>query len=192
MIRALQEKVDRNDKEKVIQKYIFDHLWLLDPSWERVEASEAMEIRVGGLFKDLETGLSDKEKAARLDIKYRKTVGKHVIVELKRPGRSISVYDLSKQIRKYRSGMIKILEKLGKQHEPVEFVCLLGEAPIEWDSPDGPNAVENTLRGNNARYVTYDALLDNSFQAYQDYLERARIVDRLGKVIKAIDDYAED
>ena len=42
VIRALQEKVDRNAKERVIQEYIFDHLWLLDPSWERTESSELM------------------------------------------------------------------------------------------------------------------------------------------------------
>ena len=47
VIRALQEKVDDNARERIIQTYIFDHLWLLDPSWERVEASEFMEKRVG-------------------------------------------------------------------------------------------------------------------------------------------------
>ena len=46
VIRTLQEKVDQKARERAIQEYIFDHLWLLDPSWERVEASEVMEIRV--------------------------------------------------------------------------------------------------------------------------------------------------
>lgn len=192
VIRALQEKVDRNDREKVIQKYIFDHLWLLDPSWERVEASELMEKRVGGLFKDLKAGLSNEEKAARLDLKYRKTAGTHVIIELKRPDRSVSVFELGDQIQKYRSGMRKILENLGTPHEPVEFVCLLGKVPVEWNSPGGPSVVKDTLQAQNARYVNYDQLLDNSFQAYKDYLERTKIVDRIGEVIKAIDDYSED
>ena len=40
IIRTLQEKVDQNARERVIQEYIFDHLWLLDQSWERVEGSE--------------------------------------------------------------------------------------------------------------------------------------------------------
>ncbi len=191
VIRALQEKVDRNAKEKAIQDYIFDHLWLLDPSWERVEASEVMEKRVGSLFADVGAGLSDEEKLARLDIKYRKTAGKHVIIELKRPERTVSVYDLAKQIQKYRSGMLKILDNAGTPHEPVEFVCLLGKAPTEWDGPDGKRTVEDVLGVHNARYVNYDELLENSFLAYSDYLQRARIVDRLGEVIDAIDDYTE-
>ena len=191
VIRALQEKVDQNAKERVIQTYIFDHLWLLDPSWERVEASEVMEKRVGSLFVDVDAKLSAEEKRARLDIKYRKTAGKHVIIELKRPERTVSVYDLAKQIQKYRDGMLRILENLGTPHEPVEFVCLLGKAPAEWEGPDGKRTVEEVLDVHNARYVNYDELLENSLQAYSDYLQRARIVDRLGEVIGAIDDYTE-
>ena len=190
VIRALQVKVDRNAKEKVIQEFIFDHLWLLDPSWERTEASELMEKRVGKLFADIEATLTEEEKRARLDIKYRKTAGKHVIIELKRPERSVSVYDLGKQIQKYRSGMLKILEKAGTPHEPVEFVCLLGKVPIEWNDADGKRTVENVLGVHNARYVNYDELLENSFQAYSDYLQQAKRVDSLGEVIRAIEDYA--
>ena len=189
VIRALQAKVDRNAKERVIQEFIFDHLWLLDPSWERTEASGVMERRVGTLFAEVDAALSEDEKKARLDIKYRKTAGKHVIIELKRPERSVSVYDLAKQIQKYRSGMLKILEKTGNPHEPIEFVCLLGKTPIEWSDADGKRTVEDVLGVLNARYVNYDELLESSFQAYRDYLERAKVVDTLGGVIGAIEDY---
>ena len=151
-----------------------------------------MEKRVGSLFESVDADLSEEERNARLDIKYRKTAGKHVIIELKRPGRLVSVYDLGKQIEKYRSGMRKILNDMGKPHEPVEFVCLLGRAPTEWANPDGQKIGENILAAQNARYVNYDELLENSFQAYSDYLKRARVVDRLGKVIGAIDNYAEE
>ena len=192
VIRALQNKVDRNAKEKVIQEFIFDHLWLLDPSWERTEASEVMEKRVGDLFDKVAAQLSSEEKNARLDIKYRKTAGKHVIIELKRPARSVSVYDLGKQIQKYRSGMLKILDAIGTPHEPVEFVCLLGKAPSEWDDADGKRTVEEVLGAHHARYVNYDELLENSFQAYSDYLQRAKMLDCLGQVISAIDNYAEE
>ena len=191
VIRTLQRKVDENAKERVIQEFIFNHLWLLDPSWERTEASEVMEKRVGTLFKNVNNELSKEEKNARLDIKYRKTAGKHVIIELKRPDRSISVYDLGKQIRKYRSGMLKILQSLGKPHEPVEFVCLLGKPPNEWDDDNGKETVEKVLKADNARYVNYDELLDHSYQSYSDYLKQAELIDRLGKVIGAIDNYEE-
>lgn len=192
VIRALQEKVDDNARERVIQTYIFDHLWLLDPSWERVEASEVMEKRVGTLFREVDAGLSEEEKNARLDIKYRKTAGKHVIIELKRPDRSVSVYELGRQIEKYRSGLMKVLEAVGKPHEPFEFVCLMGRPPSEWSNPGGQTLVEDTLKVQNARYVSYDELLESSYQAYSDYLRQAKVVKGLGKVIGAIDDYANE
>ena len=192
VIRALQEKVDDNARERVIQTYIFDHLWLLDPSWERVEASEVMEKRVGTLFREVDAGLSDEEKNARLDIRYRKTAGKHVVIELKRPDRSVSVYELAGQIAKYRSGLMKILQAAGTPHEPFEFVCLMGKPPREWSDVDGQAQVEDTLKVQNARYVNYDELLENSYQAYSDYLRQAKVVKGLGKVIGAIDDYASE
>ena len=192
VIRALQEKVDDNARERIIQSYIFDHLWLLDPSWERVEALEVMEKRVGTLFREVDAGLSEEEKNARLDIKYRKTAGKHVIIELKRPDRSVSVYELGRQIEKYRSGLMKVLEAVGKPHEPFEFVCLMGKPPSEWSNPGGRTLVEDTLKVQNARYVSYDELLESSYQAYSDYLRQAKVVKGLGKVIGAIDDYANE
>ena len=160
VIRTLQHKVDSNAKERAIQEYIFDHLWLLDPSWERVEASEHMETRVDKLFKKIDAGLTNEERQGRLDIQYRKTAGKHVIIELKRPERSVSVYELGQQIEKYRSGMMKILEKIKKSHEPVEFICLLGKPPREWSNPDGKRLVEDILNVQAARYVNYDELVD--------------------------------
>ena len=192
VIRALQEKVDDNARERIIQTYIFDHLWLLDPSWERVEASELMEKRVGTLFREVDADLSEDEKNARLDIKYRKTAGKHVIIELKRPDRTVSVYELGRQIEKYRTGLMKVLEAADTPHEPFEFVCLMGKPPSEWSNPGGHALVEDTLKPLNARYVNYDALLENSYQAYSDYLRQTSVVEGLGKVIGAIDDYANE
>jgi hypothetical protein len=40
VIKTLQEKLKQNDKELVLRDYIFDHLWLLDPAWERTKGTE--------------------------------------------------------------------------------------------------------------------------------------------------------
>ena len=53
----------------------------------------------------------------------------------------------------------------------------------------GKRIVKDTLKTLNARYVHYDELLDNAYAAYQDYTTKGKIVDRLGEVIQAIDDY---
>jgi hypothetical protein len=188
VIQALKEKVDENVRERAIQEHIFDHLWLIDPSWERADSSELMEERVEQLFKGVDADLSDEEKKGRIDIKYRKTAGVHVIIELKRPKRSVSVYELAKQIRKYRNGMKKLLDKV-QDSSPVEFVCLLGDYPTEWNDPDGgQRIVTETLNPLNARVVLYESLLDDAFKAYSDYFEKRRNFDKLSKVISAIED----
>ncbi len=190
VIRTLQEKVDENSLERVIQEYLFDHLWLLDPSWERTEGTELMEQRVDGLFKDVDAGLTDEERGGRLDIRYRKTAGQHVIIELKRPERIITTWEIHRQIGKYRSGILKLLVARGTPNEPVEFVLLLGREPQEWTTPRDKEASLESLKPYGARIVFYEQLLKDAYSAYDDYMKRRRIVDRLGEVMRAIDDYA--
>ncbi len=190
VIRTLQEKVDKNALERVIQEYLFDHLWLLDPSWERTEGTELMEKRVDKLFEDVDASLTNEEKRGRLDIAYRKTAGQHVIIELKRPERVVSISEIIKQLEKYTSGMLKLLRAQGATNEPVEIVLLLGKEPAEWASEDGKDRMIRTLSTYNARIVFYDQLLKDAYSAYADYMEKKQIADRLGEVMRAIDDYA--
>ena len=37
VIKAFKNITEENALEKVIQTHLYNHLWLLDPSWERVE-----------------------------------------------------------------------------------------------------------------------------------------------------------
>ena len=190
IIRTLQEKVDENELEKVIQKYLFDHLWLLDPSWERTEGTALMERRVDKLFQDVDADLTEEERRGRLDIAYRKTAGQHVIIELKRPERFVSISEIVKQIEKYTSGMLRLLEAQGTPNEPVDFVLLLGKEPSEWANVKGRERSEQILTTYRARTVFYDQLLRDAFGAYDDYLQKKQIVDRLAEVMQAIEDYA--
>jgi len=55
-IREFQAIVDEDAQERVLQKYLFYHLWLLDPAWERATESALMETRLieeGILTEDL-------------------------------------------------------------------------------------------------------------------------------------------
>ena len=190
VIRTLQEKVDSNLYEPVIQKYLFDHPWLLDPSWERAEGTEVMERRVGNLFEKIEAKLTKKEELARLDIAYRKTAGQHVIIELKRPEKRVRTTNMLPQIEKYTTGMTKLLKKLSEREEPVEFVVVLGKEPIDWSDDGGKKRSIGYLRQLNARIVFYDKLLEDAFRAYSDYMKKHRTITQLSKLIQAIEDYA--
>ena len=193
VIKAFQEKIDDNNKESVIQSYLFNHLWLLDPSWERIDGSSPlMESRVSTLFENVDADLTEEERLARIDIKYRKSAGTHVVVELKRPERLVSIHDLTQQIDKYRSGMLKILNDLDRANEPVVFVVLLGRRPKQWENLDGPKTVTEALKNYGARFVLYDELIDNAFSCYSDYKNRSENVQDLEKIINAIDQYASD
>ncbi len=95
-------------KERVIQQHIFEHLWLLDPSWERAASSERIEEAVTTEFGK-SAKLTKEEEDGRLDIRYKTTANKHVIIELKKYDRSVAIEDLVKQVRKYRSALGKML-----------------------------------------------------------------------------------
>lgn len=189
-IDVLRCKIDKNAIERKIQEYLFDHLWLLEPSWERVEATEVMERRVSKLFQEVDATLSEEERLARIDIKYRRTAGQHVIIELKRPDKRIATWELIRQLEKYKTGISKILRKLERENEPVEFVLLLGEEPVEWSTEDGQERSEEQLRSLGARVVFYDKMLDDAYDRYLDYVNRRKHVSYLEGVIRAIDDYA--
>ena len=192
VIRTLQNKLKKNDKELVLRDYIFDHLWLLDPGWERARGTEHAESRVNEFLKKNSKALKGAEKKARIDIGYRTTGGKHVIVELKRASVVVPLDDLTKQIRKYRDGAKKILEKTTFKSWPIEIICLVGEPPPEWKdaSGTGPKGVIDSLKTVDARIVFYDDLLTNAEQAYGDYLDEHVKVDKLWEVFEAIDDFA--
>jgi Histidine kinase-, DNA gyrase B-, and HSP90-like ATPase len=190
VIKTLQQKLKQNDKETVLRDYIFDHLWLLDPSWERTRGSEHAETTVNKFLKADTKKLPKGEKKDRIDIGYRTTSGKHVIVELKRASIAVPLDTLTKQIRKYRDGALKILEKTSYKGWPIEIICVLGKPPPEWNTATGPTGVSKSLSAVDARVVFYDELLGNAQQAYADYLEAHVKIDRLWHVFQAIDDFA--
>lgn len=190
IIRTLKDKLKTNEKERALQSYIYKHLWLIDPAWERAKGTQHVETLVKNFLDSNTMGLKGQDAKDRIDIGYRTTSGKHVIVELKRYSASVSVDKLAAQVRKYRDGAKAILDKTAFKDYPIEIVCILGKAPPEFNTPTGPTGVKQTLDAVNARIVFYDELLTNAEQAYADYLEEHVKVDKLWGVFKAIEDFA--
>ncbi len=190
VIRALRERVAENALERTIQRYLFDHLWLLDPSWERVEGTETMETNVSAMLDAATDELTDEQKRGRLDIAYRKAAGQNIIIELKRPERVMGRSEMLDQADKYGDGLRRLLIAAGRKNEGIEIVFVLGAFPREWNNIGGQDQLAQQLRGSNARIVFYNELLENAEKAYSDYLKHKGTLDVLGKVIAAIDDYA--
>lgn len=190
VLRTLREKLDANDYEKTLQEHIYNHLWLIDPSWERVPGTETEERGLKAML-DVDTkGLSNEEKYARIDIGYRTATGRHVIVELKRKSVAVSIYDLTRQIGTYRSAAQKLIAKSPYATWPLEIICVVGEPPPQWhDGPSGREDCKRQLAAFDARLVFYDELLSNAHRAYKDYLESHKKIDRLWPIFEAIENF---
>lgn len=175
---------DGGSLERVVQKHLFDHLWLLDPSWERAAGTEYMETEVN---RALDAAVaSEKGQGGRLDIKYRTAAGKHIVIELKRPGIRVGTGDLITQISKYERAVRRALRRAGRGDEPVEFVCVVGEDPVDWGDPGGRDKSEKSLAGYSARIVKYGELIRSAQEAYREYTESGRGVSRVYDLITSI------
>lgn len=189
VVRKLQEMMKQDVKEKILQEHVFDHLWLIDPSWERTKGTEHLETKISAFLDSDTQKLSEKEKKGRIDIAYRTASGSHVIIELKRASIATPVDTLTRQVRKYRNGVRKIIARSDYANWPIVIICLVGTPPPEWNGIEGQKEVHDALKAVDARLVFYDQLIDNAQKSYADYLEAHKKTDRLWEVFRSIDDF---
>ena len=153
--------------ESILQRHLFDHLWLLHPSWERA-AAPRMEESVRAEFAKIDAGLTDDEKRGRIDLRFQSVPGRHVIVELKRYNRRVTANELVAQLRKYRDALRKCLtERYPSKPQAIECVAVLGSAPAPIGDPETNKKLLDAI---GARYVTYDELVTQAEASYRDYL----------------------
>ncbi|MCY4018124.1 MAG: ATP-binding protein [Chloroflexi bacterium] len=170
IVKKFKEIMESNQVERTIQELIFNSLWLLNPSWERATTNKHMEKRITTQFKKAEPKLSKAQKLARVDIRYQTVAGKHVLIELKKFDARIQPFVLLKQVSKYRTTLRKCLEIYhGEAHRNmvIEVVCIIGSRPTSWDAEE----MENHFRLESSRVMTYDELLADTLNTYQEYLD---------------------
>ncbi|WP_329759716.1 BbrUII/HgiDII family restriction enzyme [Stenotrophomonas geniculata] len=185
VIDKFQAIKDAQSLEKVAQQYLFGHLWLLDPTWDRVGGSEVMEQTLTAELKAIDP---EAETGARIDIAYRTSSGRHVIVELKRPGlKRVDVFSLMRQGSKYKAAIKSYLgdhpdlHKLGGRLPPIDVYFVTEKKP----HLDDGDAVA-MLRSADMQCFTYDGMIENSKRAYQEYLAGSTLVSEIDSVIKDI------
>ena len=174
--------VDADEKERVLQECLFQNLWLLDPGWERATGSERMEQRLKTEFEEFADGLDDARSLGRIDIRYRTNAGEHIIVELKRAGRVLTVPELNAQGYKYKSALTKCLKAAnGPNYTPhVSVVFVLGVPVAEAEEEQ---YVRDTLRPINARIVYYETLIEGARTSYREFMERSKAADAIDALI---------
>ena len=187
VIRKLTGLVDENAKERALQEHLYKHLWLLDASWERATHTERMEQLISNALEGAYNSLTEEQKRSRLDIYYSTTGNRHVIIELKRADRVLNSSDLYDQISKYYGAAEKVLADTNRISEPLEVVCVVGRRLRDWDdSPTGESRSRDSFKALNARIVSYDELINNALEAYQDYVDRGQEAGRVYRLIQEI------
>lgn len=184
-IRDFQAIVDEEAQERVLQKYLFNHLWLLDPAWERATDSPVMETRLaeeGVLTVDM----TEKERLGRVDIAYRTNAGKHIIVELKKVERKMKLLELQEQGQTYVDKLKKILLKQGDATPNIEVVFILGK-PVDEEAANSERLKSSMAAiAPGSRIVHYDTLIRGAQEAYSQYLDKSKQLDRLEKIVDRI------
>ena len=184
-LQAIQQLIDDDAKERVLQEYLFDHLWLLDPAWERAAGSEGMEKRLvqKGVFGNDE---NSRERTGRVDIKYRTAAGKHIIVELKRARRRMRLAELEEQGRRYADILAELLRDSDDPYPNIEVVFVLGK-PVEEEktNPDRLRAsMDSISRG--SRITHYDTLIQKAEHIYREYLDQSSTLDKVTRIVDQI------
>lgn len=183
VLKNFQGLVDENAKERVMQEYLFDHLWLLDPSWDRATEDKEMEKSFRTACGATDANLTSDEERARVDIRYRTYAGMHVIVELKRHGVKENIHDLTKQVQKYNDAMEKILRARQDASPQISIVCVLGSVP----GPGGDDRKkQEQLKIHNGRYVTYESLMHGAQQTYGRYIKKWEGVKNIKDLVERI------
>lgn len=187
IIKQLDQKVTDNELEKLIQKFLFNHLWLLDPGWDRAtEAPAHMERNLENMFEGVKASLTDDEAAGRLDIEYRTSSGKHIIIELKRPSVKTNIFDLLKQTSKYSEGLKKMLQAQGDLNPSIEAICIVGKPLTGWEDSALRATQETMAKEANTKVMLYDEIISNSAKSYNDFLETDKDVSRIRDLLNAL------
>lgn len=185
IIEKFNALVDENQREKVVQEYLYQHLWLLDPSWERTTESYIEQP----LTDELKRVCPEIEEGARVDIAYKAVTGKHIIIEMKRPLVKTTIFELVSQGAKYRtatrewySANQNISNLTG-----IEIYFLVGkESKKKIYGSAEQSVIEGQLSSINAKILTYDELITKSNQAYAQYLANRSDIKKIKQVIDSI------
>ena len=187
IIEKLQSDLDENVLEKILQEYIFDHLFLLDPAWERATEYKHMEERIQRIVSCKDQIDKSKNKEVRVDIRYRRVAGAHVIIELKRGSVKVSKLDIESQLKKYIRAVENELQKDFKEIKyPIESICIVGKLPHGWENLDTRKRDEESLRPFDIKVITYDELINNAHSAYSKFLKISGETEDLSLLIERI------
>ena len=186
VIKKFSDHIKGNALEKIIQKHIYNHLWLLDPSWDRATETPTMERTVRCAFKKIKE--THKIKKGRIDIQYKKTSGKHIIIELKRGSVKTSTPSIMAQLDLYIDALEEELKRTNNDDQvSIEAICIVGKYLDDWNTPKRKQQSVKSLDAKNIRVVTYQQLIKDAESSYNQYLQKRQDKGRIREILDEID-----
>ena len=124
-------------------------------------------------------------KGARLDISYRSSSGRHVVVELKKPGKKdLKFSDLHDQVNRYRQAVLAYYD----DHEPnkpkpaLDIYLLVARSPTGFDE-----SMRRSLEAINGKILPYAQLINDAKATYEAYLATAGRVGSLAEILRELE-----
>lgn len=184
IIEKFEKITNENELEKTVQEYLYNHLWLLDPSWERSTGETYIEQT---LTKELKKVKPDAASGARIDIAYKTISGKHIIIEMKRPNVKPDIFELVAQARKYVLATHEWYKGnpsnlLNGQLPFIEVILLVGRNYHD----EGQAFLAGQMQSINGTIMTYQDLITQSKQAYHEYKNKKKESLRIQQIIDDI------
>lgn len=185
IIKKFEKIVNQGSLEKVAQEYLFNNLWLLDPTWDRVSNAVTEQVLTNELKKIRENATT----GARLDIAYRTSAGRQIVIELKRPGlEDLKFFALLEQVDKYRAAVTQYIKEhpdsfpgMAWDTLPIE-ICLL----LEIDITQGNEQYRQHLKQAQTRIITYRGLIQNSLRIYEHYTQAHEKASKINDLVQRI------
>lgn len=188
VIRKLDSSQKNEVKEKVVQDHIYSHLWLVDTAWEFKQSETEYEKR---LSEYLKKACPDTDEGARFDIGYRTTSGRYVVLELKKPGLTVSLEKIFSQCERYRFAMTQYFVDHPSGQEvnaadvpPIDIVVIVDHQPTI--PAHQAEYIKNKFKNLGARITTYESLVTSATNAYQEYIDASAKVDKIKAILQEI------
>lgn len=89
---------------------------------------------------------------------------------------------MHRQIDKYKSALRKCLRAIGKENEPIEAICIIGDKVLN----DMTISEANEKLKGDGRILSYDLVINDSLESYQEYLDSQKEVGKLKELIDKI------
>lgn len=180
VIKKLQSKTMKDVIESDLRNYLFEHLWLFDPAWERATENAEMEKTMRSVIKG-----KVREQLDISYIRYSMAQREHVIIELKRYSRSVTKDDIEKQLKGYIYAVQAHQAKI-KDELPIAGICIVGKLPKEWDVSKIKEMEEKSLKEMGIRVMTYEGMINSAQHAYSKYTGAQEKVSEIAKLMEKI------